>query len=402
MEFTYSNRMNGLSGSATREILKLVARPDIISFAGGLPAKEGLPVDEIRAICDEVLSDPVTASTVLQYGTTEGMPILTEELQKFLATLGFKAERDEIQTLSGSQQGIDLAFKTFLNPNDVVLAENPTYLAMLQIAKTYEAQVVGVDADDNGLVISDLERKIREYKPKLLYVVPTFSNPTGKTYTKENRKAICELTAKYGVAVLEDDPYSRLRFDGEEVKPLKSFDTVGNVLYMTSFSKTVSPGLRVGAVYGNRELIRKLTVCKQGTDLHTGNMSQIIVAKYLQKGLLYPHVEAVLPVYRERLYKMLDCLDKHMPEEFVHTRPEGGLFIWGHFPEGINTVELLPRAIEEKHVAYIQGREFYADGGGLNTIRLNFSNASLENIERGVKGLGELFKTEISKLNGVK
>lgn len=394
MELKLSDRMNGLSGSATREILKLVARPEVISFAGGLPAKEGLPKDEINSICHDIFTSEY-ADKVLQYGTTEGLPAMLEQGGNFLNSLGLSPKPNETLVISGGQQAIDLAFKVFLNPSDVILCENPTYLAMLQIAKTYQAKVVGVDSDENGLVIDDLKQKIKKYRPKILYVVPTFSNPTGKTYSAEIRKQIAEVTASESVIVLEDDPYSRLRFKGERVPPLKTFDKTGNVVYVTSFSKIIAPGLRVGICYGSSDIIRKLTIAKQGTDLHTSNISQAIAAEYLKRGLLYPHIKQVLPVYLERFNAMLSALDLYMPQEFTHTVPQGGLFIWGELPDYIDTVEILPEALSQ-NVAYIQGCEFFAEGGGRNTVRLNFSNASIERIDHGVKVLSGIFKKHIA------
>ena len=266
----YSTRMNGLNGSATREILKLTAQPDMISFAGGLPAAECIPTDKIAEITADVLSGG-NALSALQYGVTEGAMPFREELRKFLADGGVKTSSvDELFVVSGGQQGIDLTCKVFLDKGDYVLVENPTYLAFLQIASSYEATPIGVDADENGLCLADLEAKIKKYRPKFLYVVPTFSNPTGRSYSIENRKAIAELAEKYDVMVLEDDPYSRLRYSGESLPPIKSFDRAGKVLYVTSFSKILAPGLRTGVMCGNPEIIKKLVVGKQCADVQIG------------------------------------------------------------------------------------------------------------------------------------
>ena len=397
MTFNYSDRMNGLDGSATREIFKLLSRPEIISFAGGLPANEYLPVKEVNEILDEILSSPMAAKS-LQYGSTEGFPALREILTDYVRHVGITdAKVENTLVISGGQQGIDLTLKAFINAGDAVLVENPTYLAFLQIAKTYEAKVYGVKAENYGLNIEDLENKIKKHKPKVLYCVPTFSNPTGKTYSAENRKAIAEITAKYGVMVLEDDPYGKLRFSGEHVPSLKSFDKAGNVIYITSFSKILSPGMRTGVAIGNKEVIRKLTICKQGTDLHTANLSQLIAQKYLEKGYLFPNIEKSLPLYRTRRDEMLKALDKYMPEEFTHTVPDGGLFIWGEFDADLVTKDILPEAIE-RDVAYIQGNEFFAvPQEGNRFIRLNFSNESPERIDKGVKALAQLYKEKIAE-----
>jgi 2-aminoadipate transaminase len=284
-----------------------------------------------------------------------------------------------------------------LDKGDVVLVEDPTYLSVLQIFATYQAKPVGVKANDDGLDIEDLEQKIKKHKPKFLYVVPTFSNPTGKTYSAQNRKAIAELTAKHNVMVLEDDPYSKLRFKGEHIPALKTFDVAENVVYVTSFSKILAPGLRVGGAVGNKDVIRKMVIGKQGADVATAHFSQLITARYLQQNLLMPNIQKSLPIYRERLDAMLGAIKKYMPSEYKHTNPDGGLFIWGHLDAPVETAQIFPKAIE-RNVAYIQGNVFYADNSGKNTLRLNFSNATVERIELGIKTLGEVFKEEIARV----
>ena len=397
MNYIYSDRMSKMNGSATREILKLLTRPEIISFAGGFPATQTLPQKDVQQIAYELLSRD-NATKVLQYGKTEGFPELTEQLIDYVRSVNIEGMGPEnVQVISGGQQGIDLMTKVFVNPGDCVLVENPTYLTAIQIFDSYQAKIIGVDADDNGLILEDLEAKIKKYKPKMLYCVPTFSNPTGKTYTVENRKKIAEITAKYGVMVLEDDPYSKLRLDGTPVPSMKSFDKAGNVVYVTSFSKVLSPGLRVGVAVGNAEVIRKIAIAKQGVDVTTSNLSLLIVATYLKRNLLSANIRNALPIYRERRDAMIAAIDKYMPEEYKYVKAEGGLFIWGEFNAPINTVELAPEAIKHD-VAYIQGQVFYADGSGLNTMRLNFSNSSVERIDLGIHRLGDMFKAEIAKL----
>ncbi len=397
MTYNYSERMAKMNGAATREILKLLTRPEIISFAGGFPATQCLPQKEVQQIAFELLSEG-RATEALQYGTTEGFKSLREQLIEYVKTAGIENQTlENTLVISGGQQGIDLMSKVFLDKGDCVLVENPTYLTALQIFDSYQAKIVGVDADHNGLIIDDLEKKIKKYNPKFLYCVSTFSNPTGKTYSVENRKKIAEITAKYNVMVLEDDPYSKLRFEGTPVPSIKSFDKAGNVVYLTSFSKVLSPGLRVGVAIGNPEVIRKMTIGKQGVDVTTSNLSQLIVAEYLKRGYIFKNIEKSLPIYRERKNAMIAALNKYMPEEYKYVNAEGGLFIWGEFDAPINTVELAPEAIKHD-VAYIQGQVFYADGSGLNTMRLNFSNATVDRIDAGIHRLGDMFKTEIAKL----
>ncbi len=393
--FRFSDRIKDLSGTATREILKLTSRPEVISFAGGMPSREGLPCDVIREISDGILKSDL-APTVLQYGQTEGRPELTEQIVAYLKRFDVVAGAENIQIVSGGQQGLDLLCKAFVNTGDAVLVENPTYLAFLQIAKTYQANIVGVDADENGLILSDLKSKLEKYSPKLLYTVPTFSNPTGKTYSAENRKAIVELCAQYGTVAIEDDPYGRLRYSGDDVPLMKTFDTNGTVVYVSSFSKTVAPGLRVAFVCGAPEIVRKVSIGKQGADVQNPVLCQLIVAEYLKRGYFDKVLAQNIALYKTRRDCMLAALDKHMPEEVSYTRPDGGLFIWLTLPERIDAAKLLPAALE-KNVAYIQGCEFYADGGGKNTMRLNFSNSDERRIEQGISVLASIIKDKIKE-----
>lgn len=394
--YKFSDRIKDMNGTATREILKLTSKPEVISFAGGMPATSCLPCEIIRDIACDILGGDKAVST-LQYGQTEGVKEYLETMRTYMTELGLKGvDLANLQALSGGQQGLDLMCKAFINKGDAILVENPTYLAFLQIAKTYEAKVVGVNADDSGLVIDDLEQKLKMYKPKLLYVVPTFSNPTGKTYTAENRKNIVALCEKYGTVIIEDDPYGRLRYDGDEVPLLKTFDTSGSVVYITSFSKTIAPSLRVAVACGAPEVIRKVSIGKQGADVHTAALCQRIVTEYFARGYYYEKIAENKSVYKDRKDAMLAALDKYMPKEVKYTRPNGGLFIWVTLPEYIAAAAMLPEAIAE-NVAYIQGCEFYADGGGKNTMRLNFSNSDFDRIDRGIKVIAELVARKIKE-----
>jgi 2-aminoadipate transaminase len=391
-----------MNGTATREIFKLLSRPEIISFAGGLPASECLLTEKLARFAAEALSG-ADAKRALQYGTTEGFADLRRELINYLDAAGIGNQTPEnVLVVSGGQQGIDLVLKSFIDKGDSVLVENPTYLAFLQILNSYEGIARGVDATDDGLDLDDLEKKIRLYGPKILYCVPTFSNPTGKTYSAANRRGLIEICARHGVIILEDDPYGRLRFKGEHIPPLKSFDASDTVVYVSSFSKIMSPGLRVAVAAGPKEIIRKMAIGKQGTDLHTSNLSQLITLKYLQSGELAADIQKSLPIYKLRKDAMMSAIDRYMPEEFIHTDPDGGLFVWGRFNAPLNVKELLPEAVEQNAV-YISGGVFYADPAlGRSAIRLNYSNESPERIERGIAALGNLFKKKIAeaKRNG--
>ena len=396
MNYNYSDRLKDLGGNAIREIFKLLADPEVISFAGGFPTKSTLPTKLIADTTTELMSSD-KALEILQYGATEGYYELRESAIEYLKRYGISnLDIDNTLIISGGQQGIDLTFKAFVNKGDVILVENPTYLAVLHIAKTYEATVIGVNSDENGLDLNDLEIKIKQYNPKILYCVPTFSNPTGRTYSVENRKAIAELTAKNNVMVLEDDPYSELRFTGERVPSMKSFDKADNIMYMTSFSKTLAPGLRAGIIVGNKDVIRKLTIGKQAVDVHTCQLSQAIIDNFLRKNLIDSRLQELIPIYREKKFAMIDAIKKYMPKQFKYTNPDGGLFIWGEFDKelNINTKELFPLIAKEK-VAYVSGHSFFASENIFNTLRLNYSNASLEQIDIGMKLMGDFFKAQI-------
>jgi 2-aminoadipate transaminase len=396
MSYTFSDALAGMTGTATRDIFKLLSRPEIISFAGGLPAGDCLPAAQVAEITAEILADRKEALRILQYGTTEGYPGFRELLAPLLKEVGIEGMGlENLLVLSGGGQGLDLMCKAFLNDGDVVLVEDPTFLGFLETVKAYNGRSIGVKADSNGIALDDLEAKIKQYKPKMLYAIPNFSNPTGKTWPAEKRKAAAELAAKYGFMVIEDDPYGRLRFSGTPVPSIKSFDSSDRVVYISSFSKTVSPGLRCGFAAGNSEVIRKLAIGKQGADLHTPNLSQAIVKRYLEKGYFYPNIEKSLPIYRLRKTAMIEAIKKYMPSGFKHTDPDGGLFIWGEFTAPVNTVEIFKEAIE-KNAAYINGTVFFADSSGSNTLRLNYSNESPERIETGIKAMGGVFKSHIA------
>ncbi len=397
MEYNFSDRVKDLGGNAIREIFKLLADPSVISFAGGFPTKTTLPTQLIATTTSELMSSS-EAENILQYGSTEGYTPLRLTAIDYVRRYGINdINIDNTLIISGGQQGIDLTFKTFVNKGDVVLVEDPTYLAVLHILKTYEATAIGVDSGNDGLDLADLESKMIMHKPKVLYVVPTFSNPTGRTYSIAKRKAIYELAVKYNVIILEDDPYSELRFSGERVPSIKSFDKTGNVIYITSFSKTLAPGLRTGIAIGDPEVIRKMTIGKQATDVHTSSLSQAIINNFLSKSLMDARVSELIPLYLEKKNAMMSAIEKYMPKEFTYTNPDGGLFIFGEFDEslGINTMKLFPEVAAHK-VAYVSGHSFFASEDKFNTLRLNYSNASLDQIDSGMKKLGDFFKKIIA------
>ncbi|MDR2500303.1 MAG: PLP-dependent aminotransferase family protein [Treponema sp.] len=408
MTYQFTRALTEMTGTATREIFKLLNRPEIVSFAGGLPASGCLPAAHIQEATEAIFSDPAGVKRCLQYGITEGYPELREHILALILDAGIGGMGiDNILITSGGSQALDLTCKVLLNPGDTVLVEDPTFLGFLATVKSYGAQAVGVRAAAGGLDLEDLEAKIRRHRPKLLYVIPNFSNPTGKTYSAENRRALAELALRYETVILEDDPYGRLRFAGEALPAIAHFDACGLAVYCSSFSKTVSPGLRLGFAAGSQEVIRKMGIAKQGADLHSSNLVQMIIKTYLDKGYFYPDIEKSLPRYRERKEAMIRALAKYMPGSFKHTDPDGGLFIWGEFDAPLNTVEIFHEALG-RNAAYINGTAFYAENQraesagkpvrGLNTLRLNYSNEHPDRIETGIKALGGLFHEKLAAL----
>lgn len=391
MDYQFSDRIKNLKGNAIREIFKLLSTPGIVSFAGGFPAKETLPVDEIKEIADKVLT--CHGAEILQYGGTEGYRPLIESAGEYVRRDGVTATPDQTLIVSGGQQGIDLTFKAFINKGDCVLVENPTYLATLHILKTYEGEAIGVDSDDDGINIVDLAKKIVLYSPKILYLVPNFSNPTGKTLSLEKREAIHAICKKHGVIILEDNPYGEIRFSGSSVPAIKSFDNDdGIVIYQTSFSKVIAPGLRTGVVVASPEIIRKLTIGKQASDVHTSSLSQAIIDRYLREGRIDPHLKEIVPIYKAKKDAMYDAITKFMPKGIRFTNPDGGLFIFAEFArKGVNTDEIFKDVVEKTNCAYVPGSSFFADGKTFNTFRLNYSNATTQQIEKGIKSLAEYF-----------
>ena len=376
-ELKFARRFDKVTGSAIREIFKVIAQPGMISFAGGNPSPDALPDRQVSELAQYVLAHDGKA--ILQYGATEGYAPFLESLKSLPVT--------------GSTQAMDLLCKALLDPGDTVLVENPSFLGNLQCLKLYEANLVPVASDDIGLLPEDLEEKIRTYHPKLLYTIPTFQNPTGKTLTEERRRKIAELANEYGMIVAEDDPYRDLRYEGNTVHSIKYYDRNGWVMFLGSFSKIISPGLRIGYIAGDAGIIRKCTVGKQSTDVHTANLNQAIVDQYLRRNLLPEHIRSICEGYGLKMRKMLQFLDQ-FPEGVRFTRPQGGLFIWAELPVSIDAVKLLSKAVERK-VAYVPGTYFCADGGHLNTLRLNFSNSSPEQIETGMNVLNDLIQSEI-------
>ena len=381
----YASRFDGVTGSAIREIFKMIAKPGMISFAGGNPAKSALPDDVCAKIAQEVLA--ADGKAILQYGATEGYAPLLESLKAYAeAQLG--CEVPAVLPVTGSTQAMDLLCKALINPGDVILVENPTFLGNMQCMHLYEAKLVPVPSDEGGIILEELEKAIREHHPKMLYTIPTFQNPTGKTLAADRRQPIAELAAKYGMVVAEDDPYRDLRYAGEPLPSIKSYDKEGWVVFMGSFSKIISPGLRVGYMAGDARILRKCTIGKQSSDVHTSNLTQAIVDQFLRRNLLPGHIASICASYKEQMDAMMQELET-FPAGTTYTRPEGGLFIWVELPENINVLDLLAKCVERK-VAFVPGTHFFCDGGHMNTLRLNFSNSTVEQIHTGMAVLREV------------
>ncbi len=395
-DYRYAQRTQRMASSAIRELLKLTEQPGIISFGGGLPAPEVFPVDQIADATARVLRD--LGTTALQYGTTEGYLPLREMIARHTSRYGLDITPDNILITSGSQQALDLLGKVFINRGDRILVESPTYLGALQAWNAYGAEYVSVSSDEDGMNTDALEEELRA-GPKFIYVLPNFQNPTGVTLAMERRKRLIELADRYGVPVVEDDPYGQLRFEGEHLPALVvlegqgkcngDFCYRGNVIYLSTFSKILAPGLRLAWVVAPPEVIRKLVQAKQGADLHTATFNQIIAYEVARGGFLDEHARLIRRVYRERRDAMLAAMEEHFPPGVRWTRPKGGLFLWGTLQQHMDSSLILRAAIEEK-VAFVPGAPFFPCGGGANTMRLNFSYPTPETIREGIARLGRV------------
>lgn len=393
MDLTFAKRLDGMSGSAIRDIFKLLTKPSIISFAGGNPAASSFEPEYIAELTKQVLDK--NGVNILQYGQTEGYAPLRESAAEFFKHNGVNADPSQILPVTGSQQTLDLVCKAMIDPGDVMLVESPTFLGALQTFRTYQAKCVDIRTDEDGVDLNDLEEKMKTLHPKLVYLIPTFQNPTGRTLSLERRKKVAQLAAKYRTLVIEDDPYRDLRYKGEPLPAIKSFDEEGWILYSNSFSKIISPGMRVAAlVASDPTLMRKLVICKQAVDVHSPNLNQAIIDAYLRSGKLMQHISNICASYAKQMQAMQKMLAT-FPKSVNYTKPDGGIFLWCELPEGFNTTELLQIATAERGVAYIPGTHFYPTAGTHhNTMRLNFSNASVEKIEEGMGRLRDLFLSQ--------
>lgn len=408
----YAYRTKTLTSSAIRELLKLTQRAEVISFAGGLPAPELFPADHITEACQRVLSDPRLSRLALQYSTTEGYQPLREMISRHSNRYGIAAAPENVLITSGSQQALDLIGKLLINRGDRVLVEAPTYLGALQAFNVFGADYVSVPIDDDGLQTEYLEGALRA-GPKFMYILPNFQNPGGVTLSLERRKALVKLSDKYGIPIIEDDPYGQLRYEGDHIESLLVLDRetrgikkdghyddgyrLGNVIYLSTFSKTLAPGLRLGWIVAPTDVISHLVQLKQGADLHTSTFTQIVAYEAARGGFLDKHIQLIRNAYRERRDVMLAALAEHFPPEVHWTRPQGGLFLWAQLPPELDSHALLKTALEQ-NVAFVPGDSFFANPNedARSYMRLNFSNATPEQIREGIRRLAVAIKSQLA------
>jgi len=390
MALNYAKRMDNIRASEIRELLKLTQKPEVISFAGGLPAPELFPVEEFKRVTAEVLEENGTAA--LQYGPTEGYLPLREQITKRMEKVHVNITPDDILVTSGSQQGLDFAAKIFINPGDIIICESPSYLGAINAFKAYEPKFLEIDTDDEGMIMEDLEEALKNNENvKFIYVIPDFQNPSGKTWSAGRRKTLVELANKYNVAIVEDNPYGELRFEGEILPAVKHYDTEGRVIFLGTFSKIFCPGLRLGWVVADKEVLNKFVMVKQGADLQSSTISQMEVAKFLEIYDIEKHIEKIKVVYKKRRDLMMKTMEEEFPKGVKFTYPEGGLFTWVVLPEHMNAREIAVKALEE-NVAFVPGGSFFPNGGNENTFRMNYSNMDEDRIVEGVKRLGKVLR----------
>ncbi len=388
-----AQRTQKMKGSAIRELLKLTQQPDVISFGGGMPAPELFPVREIEEACSFLLRE--SPKSVLQYSTTEGHRPLREYLADTMAKYSIHHNPDNILITTGSQQALDLLGKIFIDAGTYVLTERPTYLGAIQAWRAYEAEFATVPIDDQGMQVELLEDVLKKTPVRFIYVLPNFHNPAGTTLPEERRRLLVEIARKYDLIIVEDDPYGALRYTGEDIIPIVAL-APERTIYLGTFSKTLTPGLRIGWVVAPTEIIQRLVQAKQGSDLHTSTFDQMVANDVAQRGILKAHVRMLRKVYGERRDLMLDSLAEFWPDGSSWTTPQGGLFLWARVPKPIDTLASFPKAVEKK-VAYVPGVNFFPyEDGGHDAMRLNFSNAQPEMIVEGIRRLGITFKEELA------
>jgi len=399
----FAQRMTTMEKSATviKKLFEAMNDPKIISFGGGAPAKEALPVDIVREITNDIMRIDKRGVEALQYGGVMGVPDLREVIvNDLLAPKGVKGNVDNILIINGGLEAMNLLCQLYIDPGDVILVESPTFIHSVEIFEMFQARCIAVDMDDKGMVTEDLEAKIIKYKPKMVYVIPTFQNPSGRTLSLDRRQKVAELGSKYDVIILEDDPYRDIRYSGSDLLPIKAFDETGHTILANSFSKIFSPGSRLGYILANDEVTAKLFNAKTATNSHTSMLPQIICAEFFKRGYYPAHHKMICDLYRERRDIMIECIDKFFPKGTKRTFPDGGLFTWAELPGGINTTELLVEASTnpDVKVAYVAGEAFFTEGGGMgnNCMRISFGSVAPEKIRIGTERLGNLICSKLT------
>nr|AAU85415.1 transcriptional regulator [uncultured archaeon GZfos12E1]QNO53898.1 aromatic-amino-acid aminotransferase 1 [Methanosarcinales archaeon ANME-1 ERB6] len=391
-EKLFANRMGTTHKSFIREILKVTENPKIISFAGGLPNPKFFPVKEIANASLKVLEE--NGENVLQYSTTEGyLPLREYIAERYRKKNGLKVDPDEILITNGSQQGLDLIGKIFLDKGDQIVIERPGYLGAIQAFSMYEPIFQSIPLLDDGIDTELLEKTFMGNRIKLFYAVPNFQNPSGITYSRQRRRDVANILKEHDAIFVEDDPYGELRFIGEDLPSIRAYLEDDTIL-LGSFSKIITPGLRLGWVCAKRDIMERIIVAKQASDLHSNYLSQRIVHQYLIENDIDKHILKIRGAYKKRRDLMVSMIAEYFPEEIKYTKPEGGMFLWITLPDGISSLDLFDLAIKE-NVAFVPGNPFYVDGGGNNTLRLNFSNSDEEKIEEGIKRLANIIKKSL-------
>lgn len=389
MEVRFSERAMGLKASEIRELLKLAEMPEIISFAGGLPAPELFPVKEMEEISQKVLEKD--GRLALQYSSTEGFAPLREKIAKErMAPAGVNVTANDVAITSGSQQGLEFSARIFVNEGDTIICESPSYLGAINAFKAYRPNFVEIPMDDNGMIVDELEKALKANpNTKMIYTIPDFQNPTGRTMSDDRRKRVAELAAEYKVPVIEDNPYGDLIFEGKRHPSIKSFDKEGWVVYLGTYSKTFCPGLRIGWICAAPQILEKYIVVKQGADLQCSSFDQRLTALFMETYDLNEHIEKIKIVYKNRRDLMIDSIKKYFPEGIKYTFPTGGLFTWVELKEGLDAADVLKEALKE-NVAYVPGGSFFPNGGHPNFFRMNYSCMDEEKIVEGMKRLGKV------------
>ena len=389
----FAKRVDSMKGSAARAMLNITRKPGVISFAGGLPAPELFPVKEYAQVAQLVIQE--NGSDALQYGPTLGYMPLREKIAERMEKSGVMTDASQIMVTSGSQQGLEFMAKLFIDSEDIIVCESPSYLGAMTAFSSYEPKYIDIKTDDDGMDMEELEKVLKTHdRIKYIYVIPDFQNPSGKTWSLERRIRLVELANQYDVAILEDNPYGELRFEGEMLPAIKHFDTEGRVVFLGTFSKIFSPGLRLGWINATEEIIDKFNLIKQGADLQSSTISQMEMVKFMEMFDLEKHIDTIKEVYKKRKNLMLHEMEKHFPDSVSYTNPKGGLFVWVTLPEGCDASEISAMALEEK-VAFITGDAFFPNGGGKNYFRMNFSNMDEERIVEGIRRLGVVLQNAL-------